>query len=326
MEERMTPEAEAAPPSPRAFLSYAWENEEHRNWVRDFGTRLRADGVNVTLDQWEVHPGDQLPAFMERAVRENDYVIIICTPTYAGRSNERRGGVGYEGDIMTAEVLTTQNQRKFIPIYRNGNTWEEASPTWLRGRYRIDLRGNPYTEEQYDDLLTTLHGRRLTAPPIGTRPAVPARASGATPTPAPRGELPTEPIKIIGVIIDEVTTPRNDGTRGSALYRIPFRLNRRPSPDWAERFLPHWNHPPRFTTRHRPGIASVHGDKIYLDGTTMEEVEECHRDTLKIAIKETNSEVAALEAHQRDAAARAQLEREEHERAVREAAQRLKFD
>jgi hypothetical protein len=50
--------------------------------------------VNVTLDQWDLQPGDQLPAFMERSVRDNDYVIIVCTPTYADRSNRRRGGVG----------------------------------------------------------------------------------------------------------------------------------------------------------------------------------------------------------------------------------------
>jgi hypothetical protein len=43
----------------------------------------------VTLDQWELQPGDQLPAFMERAVRENDYVLIVCTPLYKRRSDER---------------------------------------------------------------------------------------------------------------------------------------------------------------------------------------------------------------------------------------------
>jgi hypothetical protein len=322
----MTPGIEAARPAPRAFLSYAWESDAHRQWVRDFATRLRADGVNVTLDQWDLQPGDQLPAFMERAVRENDYVIIVCTPTYAERSNERRGGVGYEGDIMTAEVLNDQNQRKFIPIYRNGNTWEEASPTWLRGKYRIDLRGNPYGDEQYQDLLTTLHGLRPTAPPVGARPARLEQAAGTVGVPALREAPPTEPIRIIGVVVDEVTTPRLDGTRGSALYRIPFQLSRRPSHEWAERFIPHWNHPPQWTTMHRPGIASVTGDKIYLDATTMEEVERYHRDTLKLAIQETNREVAEYEQQRHAAAERARKEREDHERAVRDAAQRIKFD
>jgi hypothetical protein len=322
----MAPTMEAARPVPRAFLSYAWESEAHREWVKAFATQLRRDGVNVTLDQWEIQPGDQLPAFMERAVRENDYVIIVCTPAYAERSNNRLGGVGYEGDIMTAETMTNHNQRKFIPVYRAGNNWEEASPAWLRGKYYVDLRGNPYSDERYEDLLTTLHGLRPTAPPIGQRPAILAGATGERGTVAQREEPTTEPIRIIGVVVDEVTTPSNDGTRGSALYRIPFQLSRRPTHEWAERFISHWNHPPQRTTMHRPGIASLSGDKIYLDGTTMEEVEQYHRDTLKLAIQETNRETAEHEAQQRAAATRAREQREEHERAVREAAQRLRFD
>ena len=322
----MTPAIEAARPTPRAFLSYSWESDAHRQWVRDFATQLRNDGVNVTLDQWEVHPGDQLPAFMETAVRENDYVIIICTPSYAERSNQRRGGVGYEGDIMTAEIMTAQNQRKFIPVYRDGNTWQEASPTWLRGRYYIDLRGNPYSDERYQDLLTTLHGLRPAAPPIGQRPATLARAAEERTAVPAQQQAPSEPIRIIGVIVDDVTTPRRDGTSDNALYRIPFQLSRRPSAPWAERFIAHWNHPPRWTSMHRPGIASVSGDRVYLDGTTMEEVERYHRDTLKLAIQETNREIDEHELQQRAAAERARREREDHERAVREAAQRIKFD
>jgi hypothetical protein len=65
----MVPTMEAARPTPSAFLSYSWESEAHREWVRAFATQLRNDGVNIALDQWEVHPGDQLPAFMERADR-----------------------------------------------------------------------------------------------------------------------------------------------------------------------------------------------------------------------------------------------------------------
>ena len=34
------------------------------------------------------------------------------------------------------------------------------------------------------------------------------------------------PIKIQGVIVDEVSEPKDDGTRGSALYKIPFKLSR----------------------------------------------------------------------------------------------------
>src|SRR2546422_9170 len=106
---------------PGAFISYSWDGEDHTSWVRGLASRLREDGVETTLDQWHVVPGDQLPAFMERAVRESDYVLIVCTPRYKDRSDTRTGGVGYEGDIMTAEALTVRNERKFIPILRQGH-------------------------------------------------------------------------------------------------------------------------------------------------------------------------------------------------------------
>ncbi|MBI3912045.1 MAG: toll/interleukin-1 receptor domain-containing protein [Armatimonadetes bacterium] len=154
---------------PRAFVSYAWEDEEHIEWVRSLASQLRADGVNVTLDQWGTAPGDQLPEFMERAIRENDYVLIICTPAYKQKSDNRAGGVGYEGAIMTAEVNTQRNRRKFIPILRKGDC-TQAAPSWLLGCYYVDLRGNPYAEERYRDLLDTLHGQRPQAPPLGPVP------------------------------------------------------------------------------------------------------------------------------------------------------------
>jgi hypothetical protein len=85
---------------------------------------------------------------MEKAIRDNQFVAIICTPRYKRRSDAREGGVGYEGDIMTAEVMTSQNHRKFIPVLRSG-TWTEAAPSWLAGKYHIDLTGDPYSERQY---------------------------------------------------------------------------------------------------------------------------------------------------------------------------------
>lgn len=88
-----------------AFISYSWDDDDHREWVRTLAARLRKDGVDVSIDRWAAVPGDQLPAFMERAIRENQFVVIICTPRYKRRSDAREGGVGYEGDIMAAEVI-----------------------------------------------------------------------------------------------------------------------------------------------------------------------------------------------------------------------------
>jgi hypothetical protein len=159
----------AEPRAPKAFLSYSRDNDAHNEWVKQLATQLTKDGVDVTLDQWHATPGDQLPAFMERAFRENDFVIAICTPRFKERSDGRGGGVGYEGDIMTAHAFMDGNDKKFIPVLRRGS-WTEAAPTWLLGRFKIDLSQDPYFEKEYEELLRTLHGAREKPPPRGPRP------------------------------------------------------------------------------------------------------------------------------------------------------------
>jgi len=304
-----------------AFISYSWGNEEHRGWVLALATRLRGDGVETVLDQWHVAPGDQLPAFMEKAVRDSDFVLIVCTPRYKERSEGRVGGVGYEGDIITGEVLTTGNQRKFIPILRRGE-WREASPNWLTGKYYIDLREGARYEAQYQDLLSTLLGSRHAPPRVSFQAGQPESPTN------PPNQLPaaTEPVRIVGVIADEVGEPRNDGTRGSALYAVPFRLSQRVTHEWAQVFEQIWNHPPQYTTMHRPEIARVSGDRIVLNGTTIEEVQKYHRNTLVLCIQETNRVITDHEVTIRMAEEEERRFREEHRARVRDLSNKVKFD
>jgi hypothetical protein len=312
---------------PRAFISYSWDSEEHKLWVRDLAIRLRQDGVDVMLDQWGAAPGDQLPEFMEHSLREHDFILIICTPQYKRKSDGRIGGVGYEGHIMTAELFTVRNNRKFIPILRHTN-WEEAAPSWLQGRYYIDLSQPDRFEATYQDLLTTLHGQRLQAPPLGKPPKPKALASQSSPEARPQLAQadPAEPIKITGIVTKDITKPRMDGTKGSALYAIPFQLSRRPSSDWAELFIETWNHPPQWTSSHRSGIARVSGDRVILDGTTIEEVEKYHRETLLLVIDRVNQLIAEHEERKRREAEIALQRKHQHEAAVSDAAKRIKFD
>jgi TIR domain len=155
------------PRAPKVFISYSWDSEYHKEWVAQLATRLRADCVDVSLDEWHLRPGDQLPKFMESAIRESDFVLIVCTPRYKEKSNERLGGVGYEGNIITAELYTNRNERKFIPLWRESE-WEFAAPSWLLGKNYIDLRGEPYPEKKYEELLSTILGVRPTAPALGS--------------------------------------------------------------------------------------------------------------------------------------------------------------
>jgi hypothetical protein len=174
-----------------AFITYAWESAAHREWTERLAERLHVDGVPIILDKWHLELGDSLTQFMERAIRDSQYVLVVCTPEYKRRSDERLGGVGYEGHVMTAEVLSKNPVRKFIPVLARG-TKDTAIPTSLAGRMFADLSaevGTSAFESQYEELRAFLLGRRKGPPPAGqpsTHPPVPA-PSLAEP---PRHEIP----------------------------------------------------------------------------------------------------------------------------------------
>ena len=73
--------------------------------------RLRT-GLTVVVDQWHLKLGDSLARLMEAAVASSDFVLLICTPQYKKRADERVGGVGYEQDLMVAERLVARNYSK----------------------------------------------------------------------------------------------------------------------------------------------------------------------------------------------------------------------
>ncbi len=323
--------AAAGPRAPKAFVSYSWHGSGHEDWVKAFAAKLRGHGVEVTLDQWSLAPGDQLPQFMETAVRINDFILIVCTRRYKQKSDGRRGGVGYEGDIMTAEVLNGQDRRKFIPVLREGE-WKHAAPSWLAGAFYVNLRGNPYSEEMYEVLLNNLHGTRETAPPVGTRP--PARSGarsarlGQSPpvTHQPSAAVESGPVKINTILLNEIGTPRWDGTAGSSLYTVPFQLSRPPSLDWQRHFIETWNHPPSYSTRHRPHTARIVGDRLILEETTVDEIENYHQDTLKAVLDKVNTDIAGLEARQWREQEKRDEQLRQHWQSVAEAAKRIRFD
>lgn len=91
--------------TPKAFISYSHDTQEHKKWVLDLATRLRNNGVDAILDQWDLKPGDDLPRFMEQGLISADRVLMICTDKYVEKANSGAGGVGYEKMIVTADLL-----------------------------------------------------------------------------------------------------------------------------------------------------------------------------------------------------------------------------
>ena len=150
----------------RLFISYSWDNEEHKKWVLMLAKRLREDGIDAIIDQINLPLGARAPEFMERCVRESSCVLVVCTETYKQRFDNRKGGAGYEGHIITGEIVNEVGTNKFVPVLRSGD-WKSAVPTALSGVHGVDLRND--SPEEYRRLLEALHNWSHVLP-VGPRP------------------------------------------------------------------------------------------------------------------------------------------------------------
>lgn len=161
--------------TPRVFISYSWDNDGHKRWVRNLAETLVRNGINVRIDQWHVRPGDSFTHFMEKEVADSDFVLIICTPLYAAKSNARHGGVGYEQQIVSGHLTSGVPRSKFIPIIRTGNTEpgeDCALPVHFSGTSAIDFRDDNALPDRIEDLLRLFVSKpRYAPPPLGIIPS-----------------------------------------------------------------------------------------------------------------------------------------------------------
>lgn len=153
----------------KVFISYSHDTIEHKNWVLELGTRLRKNGIDAILDQWELTPGDDLPHFMETNLASADYIILICTERYVLKSNQGEGGVGYEKMIITSNLMKNINESKIIPIVKQNGTFNV--PTFLKTKLFIDFSKNDGYEFNFDELIRKLHNSPIfLKPEIGENP------------------------------------------------------------------------------------------------------------------------------------------------------------
>ena len=312
--------------SPTVFISYSWDSDEHREWVAGFADYLRNAGADVLFDG-NLKLGQRLPKFMEQSIAKADYVVIICTENYKAKADGRIGGVGYENNIISGDLYATSglNEEKYIPVLRSGN-WATSLPDYMAGKLGVDCTNGTIDDSTMTDLLTTFG---LSAPDDNAEPTDKQREVPVDEIYSNETEDAATPedegIKITGIILDKVTQPRMDGTRGSALYRVPFRLSERPTSEWKQLFLQAWDLPPRFSTMHRPGIASVVGDTIVLDGTTIDEVADYHRDTLVLCVEQVNQEYRKLCERRESDEIRRREQEDRHQSHLADVAQRIRF-
>ncbi|HVT15177.1 MAG TPA: TIR domain-containing protein [Thermoanaerobaculia bacterium] len=187
----------------RLFISYAWESDDYKLWVKKLATRLREDGVDARLDAWDLRETDVISEFMNREIRQADWVLVLCSPAYqakvrATEDGVRVSGVGWETRLLSGGVLVA-NEKKVIAALAQG-TWEAAAPDALCGQPYCDLSDPAAFEIQYHKLLQEITGSTEKAPPLGKPPAdlapQPVEALRFPPAAAvPRDLAPAAPIE-----------------------------------------------------------------------------------------------------------------------------------
>ena len=108
---------------------------------------------------------------METSIRESEYVLLICTSSFAEKANAGEGGVGYETTIVTGEIYEKiASPRKFVPVLRKGNK-TESLPSYLKSKALIDFRDDDKFDEKLEELLRHLNqSPKYDKPPLGPKP------------------------------------------------------------------------------------------------------------------------------------------------------------
>lgn len=143
------------------FISYAWTDDNHREWVHLLAATLRCMGFNVGIDA-DVDYGNDLDGFM-RKIPESRHILMIVDDNYVYRANNcPASGVGMENSIIR-NAIETKPEGWVAPLLVRNDGGE--LPEWMSGRnikyfdFRSDCeKGDFPGAEQVDDLWRWIAG------------------------------------------------------------------------------------------------------------------------------------------------------------------------
>jgi hypothetical protein len=164
-------EAAAVSGPPRVFISYAHDDEWHKEAVRGFAELLARSGFDVHLDRWDLEERRDWYLWAIRQLRLADFVIPVASPLC------RRVG---DGDVPDTMNRGMQSELALLREYLHGDrsVWQrKILPVVLPGGSVSDLPKflQPQTADHYQITALTVDGaedllRVLTAQPPYARP------------------------------------------------------------------------------------------------------------------------------------------------------------
>lgn len=154
----------------RVFVSYSWDNDTHKDWVFQLCQDLRDRGVDAIIDQ-AMRKGKDLLDFMEKGIANAHRVLVVGTPNYKRKSEEEKGGVKYEQNIIKASILQGIGSDRYITILREGEGFEESFPAVISTKGGYDMRNDGDYQEHLTALVHEIYDKPVVVlNPIGAVP------------------------------------------------------------------------------------------------------------------------------------------------------------
>ncbi len=151
---------------PRVFVSYSHDSPEHSNRVLGFADRMREHGIDAVIDQYDPHPAEGWPKWMEDRFQEADFTLLIITEGYLRRFDGQEGlGVAWEANLLRNRLYGgVFDNRNVIPVLFDSANGKFIPPP-LQGVTRYTLTTLELDGSGYEQLY-----RRLTNQPLTTKP------------------------------------------------------------------------------------------------------------------------------------------------------------
>jgi hypothetical protein len=190
------------------FISYSHDSPEHLGRVLSLSDRLRRDGIDCLIDQYEVSPRAGWPRWTMSQIEDARYVLIVCSETYhrrvRGREATGKGlGAKWEGSIITQELYDNEaDGDRFIPVLFAP---EDAAhiPVYLRGATRYVM------DADYEKLYRHITNQpEHVKPALGTLRSLPPLDRKEEFLPTPASDVAERPARLDAPPTPPTATPR----------------------------------------------------------------------------------------------------------------------
>lgn len=161
------------------FISYSHDSDSFCDQVLELSDYLRSQGVDCNIDQYEDSPLEGWPRWMEKQIREAEYVLVVCSEPYKQKASLQTApsvGLGVKWETSLIENFLYEDgcaTNKFIPVVFSVED-EKHILLPLKGFTFYNLQ---YSQKKQDLINRLLGIKKRKKPLLGKCPSLPPKAA-----------------------------------------------------------------------------------------------------------------------------------------------------